>query len=141
MAVAAVVAAAEAGAVAAAVVSASRVRILAAGTPALNACELLSKLLVSPLISPIIVPYIIPLITPFKEFRLMVHIRLHCYYSVVQSPGPKMQDTPNLQSPMRYYGNYYIIIGIILGFYRDNGKENGNYRDYRDSYRDYTGVI
>ena len=22
------------------------------------------------------------------------------------------------------------IIGYILGFYRDNGKENGNYRDY-----------
>ena len=24
-------------------------------------------------------------------------------------------------------GNYYIRIGYILGFYRDNGKENGNY--------------
>ena len=23
------------------------------------------------------------------------------------------------------------IIGVILGLYRDNGKENGNYRDYR----------
>ena len=24
-------------------------------------------------------------------------------------------------------GNYYSIIGYILGLYRDNGKENGNY--------------
>ena len=24
-------------------------------------------------------------------------------------------------------GNYYIIIGYILGLYWDNGKENGNY--------------
>ena len=24
-------------------------------------------------------------------------------------------------------GNYYIIIGYIIGVYRDNGKENGNY--------------
>ena len=24
------------------------------------------------------------------------------------------------------------IIGIILGLYRDNGKGNGNYRDFRD---------
>ena len=29
------------------------------------------------------------------------------------------------------------IIGITQGLYRDNGKANGNYRDYRD----YTGVI
>ena len=28
-------------------------------------------------------------------------------------------------------------IGVILGLYWDNGKENGTYRDYRD----YTGVI
>ena len=47
----------------------------------------------------------------------------------------------NLQSSMRYYGNSYIIIGIILGLYRDNEKENGNYRDYRDYYRDHIGVI
>ena len=26
------------------------------------------------------------------------------------------------------YGNFYYILGL----YRDNGKENGNYRDYRD---------
>ena len=24
-------------------------------------------------------------------------------------------------------GNYFIIIGYILGLYRNNGKENGNY--------------
>ena len=23
------------------------------------------------------------------------------------------------------------FIGVILGLYRDNGKEHGNYRDYR----------
>ena len=28
-------------------------------------------------------------------------------------------------------------VGVILGLYRDNGKENGNYRDYRG----YVGVI
>ena len=36
------------------------------------------------------------------------------------------------------------VIGFILGLYRDNGKENGNYRDYRDVYELYegcTGVI
>ena len=26
-----------------------------------------------------------------------------------------------------------VYIGVILGLYWDNGKENGNYRDYRDS--------
>ena len=29
------------------------------------------------------------------------------------------------------------IIGLLLGLYRDKGKENGNYRDYRD----YIGFI
>ena len=29
------------------------------------------------------------------------------------------------------------IKGVILGLYRDNGKENGNYRDHRV----YIGVI
>ena len=24
-------------------------------------------------------------------------------------------------------GSYYSILGYILGLYRDNGKENGNY--------------
>ena len=24
-------------------------------------------------------------------------------------------------------GDYYIIIGYILGLYKDNGEENGNY--------------
>ena len=28
-------------------------------------------------------------------------------------------------------------IGTTLGLYRDNGKENGNYRDYRD----YIGAL
>ena len=28
-----------------------------------------------------------------------------------------------------------------MGLYRDNGKENGNYRDYKGLYRDYIGVI
>ena len=35
---------------------------------------------------------------------------------------------------------YMGFIGDIVGLHRDNGKENGNYRDYRD-YRDYIGII
>ena len=37
---------------------------------------------------------------------------------------------------------YMGIIGYILGFYRDNGKENGNYYNglYRD-YRVYIGIL
>ena len=27
----------------------------------------------------------------------------------------------------RENGNYYIIMGSVLGFYRKNGQENGNY--------------
>ena len=34
-----------------------------------------------------------------------------------------------------------IIIGYIFGLYRDNGKENGNYRDYRDYNRVSIGAI
>ena len=34
-----------------------------------------------------------------------------------------------------------ILIGYILGLYRDNGKENGNYKDYRDYNRVYWGCI
>ena len=37
-----------------------------------------------------------------------------------------------------------IILGLYWGLYRDNGKENGNYRDYRGYIgiiRDYFGVI
>ena len=33
-------------------------------------------------------------------------------------------------------GNCYRIMGYMLGFYRDNGKENGNSR----SYRGYIGI-
>ena len=29
----------------------------------------------------------------------------------------------------------------MLGIYRDNGKENGNYRDYRGLYWGYTGMM
>ena len=29
---------------------------------------------------------------------------------------------------------------VILGLYRDNGKENGNYRDYRDYIRAIWGL-
>ena len=40
--------------------------------------------------------------------------------------GPAMAELP--VSPARgtlyYYSN---VIGVILGLYRDNGKENGNY--------------
>ena len=37
---------------------------------------------------------------------------------------------------------YLGIVGYILGYYWDNGKENGNYYNglYRD-YRVYVGVI
>ena len=35
------------------------------------------------------------------------------------------------------YRDYRVCIGVILGLYWDNGKENGNYRDYGD----YIGVI
>ena len=37
---------------------------------------------------------------------------------------------------------YIGIIGYILGFYRDNGKEKGNYYNglYRD-YRVYIGIL
>ena len=56
-------------------------------------------------------------------------------------------------------GQAALYIGVIWGWlYWDNGKENGNYRDYRDymrfilelfsnngkengNYRDYTGFI
>ena len=31
------------------------------------------------------------------------------------------------------------IIGVILGIYWDNGKENGNYRDYRGYVGDILG--
>ena len=36
-----------------------------------------------------------------------------------------------------------ILLGYILGLYRDNGKENGNYYNglYRDYIRVYIGVI
>ena len=40
----------------------------------------------------------------------------------------------------RDYRDYVGVLGfmgVILGVYRDNGKEDGNYRDYRD----YIGVI
>ena len=30
-----------------------------------------------------------------------------------------------------------VPIGVMLGLYWDNGKENGNYRDYRD----YIGIV
>ena len=33
------------------------------------------------------------------------------------------------------------IIGFILGFYWDNGKENGNYRNHSGFYRDYRVYI
>ena len=29
----------------------------------------------------------------------------------------------------------------VIGLYRDNGKENGNYRDYRGLYWGYIGII
>ena len=32
-------------------------------------------------------------------------------------------------------------IGVILGFYEDNGKQNGNYRDYWGLYTGYIGAI
>ena len=37
-------------------------------------------------------------------------------------------------------------MGVILGLYRDNGKENGIYRDYRDYIRlglywGYIGIV
>ena len=34
-------------------------------------------------------------------------------------------------------GLYRDYIRVILALYRDNGKENGNYRDYRG----YIGII
>ena len=34
-----------------------------------------------------------------------------------------------------------IQVGVILGLYRDNGKENGNYRDYRVYTGGYIGFI
>ena len=30
---------------------------------------------------------------------------------------------------------------VVWGLYRDNGKENGNYRDYKGLYRDYIVII
>ena len=33
------------------------------------------------------------------------------------------------------------IIGYILGFYWDNGKENGSYRDYRDNVGDIGFIL
>ena len=36
---------------------------------------------------------------------------------------------------------HHATIGVILGIYWDNGKENGNYRDYRGLYRGYMGII
>ena len=33
------------------------------------------------------------------------------------------------------------IIGILQGFHRDSGKENGSYRDYRDSMGLFWGYI
>ena len=38
---------------------------------------------------------------------------------------------------METIGNIGILIEYIWGTYRDNGQENGNYRDYRD----YVGFI
>ena len=38
-----------------------------------------------------------------------------------------------------YNGLYRVYIGIILGLYRDNGKEHGNY--YNGLYRVYIGII
>ena len=34
---------------------------------------------------------------------------------------------------MQKNGNYSIIIGFMLGLYKDNGKDNGNY--YNGLYR------
>ena len=42
----------------------------------------------------------------------------------------------------RDYGEYIGgDIGVILGLYGDNGKENGNYRDYRDCIGGYIGFV
>ena len=44
------------------------------------------------------------------------------------------------------HGNYYLacrVEGLGFGLYSENGKENGNYRDFRDYiglYSGYRGV-
>ena len=36
----------------------------------------------------------------------------------------------NIMETTIIYGCIGVIYGLILGLYRDNGKENGNYRNY-----------
>ena len=55
----------------------------------------------------------------------------------VRVPIRRMQDLLVRAEPADQKEASNALIEYIFGLYRDNGKENGNYRDYRD----YIGVI
>ena len=62
--------------------------------------------------------------------RLRQHIALEVF---------KLATVAKLLSCKHYAATCSLLLGDILGLYRDNGKENGNYRDYQRLYRGYGG--